>query len=202
MNDYYIKIQKRDAQIEFSTSDKTEFNQKLAELMQLAGALDKLPELIVAAKNEQKTQIVQKNGEKENENDINKKNIPKELNSFQFENILQKNMKNPKEQVSPNFGIDKKFATIYKNKKIAGAIRSLIFTAGYLILYENLKEFTLKDINRKLFPFIQKAISHTELNTAIAKGLIEVVPNYADLRALTQYSLTYEGEDFYNELIR
>ena len=202
MNDYYIKIQKRDAQIEFSTSDKMEFNQKLAELMQLAGALDKLPEAVTAAKNEQKTQIAQKSVENEIERVADEKVIQKEQNSSQFETILQKNMKNPKEQVSPNFGIDKKFATIYKNKKISGAIRSLIFTAGYLILYENMKEFTLKDINRKLFPLIQKAISHTELNTAIAKGLIEVVPNYADPRALTQYSLTYEGEDFYNGLIR
>ena len=212
MNDYYIKITQRDAQIEFSTSDKEEFGVRLAELMRLAGALDRLPpkaEFPAPSKEKAEdvdvaTEIVEtKNEAVKRENTAAQlvANVEKEKTNV-FENILKKEMKNPQEQVSPNFGPDKTYETILTTKRISGELDSLIFTAGYLVLYEKLKSFTLKDINRKLFPVTKLAIGHYELNDAIVKGLIDVVPNEQDSRALTRYCLTHEGEGFYNGLIK
>ena len=159
MNDYYIKITQRDAQIEFSTSDKAEFGLRLAELMRLAGALEREPQvvdsLLEQKKSTQDIDVASKLLETKQQTTKNKIEHSSDTtkttqdNKNAFENILKKEMKNPQEQVSPNFGLDKKYATILAAKDISGDLDSLIFTAGYLILYEKLSSFTLKDIKPK-----------------------------------------------------
>ena len=182
MNDYYIKIKKGDAQIEFSTTDNAEFGRRLGELMELAGALDRGEELSV---------------------DRVLPNLDKKSKSTtEFDKLLEKNLDNPPEQKSPNFGVDTRFENIYQLKKINGLVNSLIFTAAYFVLYENTKSFTLKDINRKLFPVAKIAVGHNEINISLAQGLLNVLPSDTEDDALTKYALTKMGERYYNALIK
>lgn len=184
MNDYYIKIKQNQSEIEFSTSDKEEFNQRLQELMHLAGVLDKIPEL-QAPKQTEATQKTETPKEEENKSD--------------FEKVLEERLQKPIEQLPPNRVTDKSFEALFERNNIDSAANKIVFTAGYLAEYENKELFTLKDLNRKLVPVTSDPIGHAEINEARMQGLITVMPNYVEKQALTQYVLTSKGEELYNE---
>ena len=184
MGDYYLKLKQNQSEIEFSTSDRVEFNQKIQELMQLAGALEKN----VLAKN-----MVETETKVEKEPAV-------ETEKSDFEKILEKSLEHPIEQVSPNFSPDRSFEFIFKNCNLDTTTKQIVFTAGYIEQFENKEMFTLKEINRKLFPITNSPIGHADINQARVDGMIAIMPNYADKQALTQYVLTEKGEKLYGEM--
>jgi len=177
MNDYYIKIKQNQSEIEFSTSDRVEFNERLGELMRLAGVLDKLPEL---------------SAEKPKE-------APVEEEKSEFEKVLEKSMEHPVEQIPSNFKTDNSFKDYFERADLDDPSKRIVFTAGYLTQYEKKELFTLKDLNRKLVPILGEPIGHADINEARMQGLITIMPNYVEKQALTQYVLTAKGESLYNE---
>ena len=125
MNDYYIKIKQNQSEIEFSTSDRVEFNERLSELMKLAGVLDKVPEL--------KEQMPQKTPVVEEKSD--------------FEKVLEKSMEHPVEQVSSNFKTDNGFKSLFESVNLDNPVDKKITE---LYLGNNSKTVTVQFKNTYL----------------------------------------------------
>ncbi len=190
MSEYYIKIKQNNAEVEFSTSDKAEFNNKLAQLMQLSGALDVLPDKNTLSELSDLS-VVEKPEEAQDE-------TLEEVN--EFDAILEEALKNVQEQEPSSMKNEDLLASMLKSDGVKNLYERLIITAGYLLEFEATESFTLKMINKKLFPILNETVGHSEIHSAISKQHIKISPRSEDGKTLTEYALTRRGEGYYNEL--
>ncbi len=226
MSEYYLKIKQNNTEIEFSTTDKAEFNDKLSKLMQLTGAADvqavpkkkiekkptkKLVQKKAVAQTvieEKKPKIEQEKVEpnveeikplepvqktKEKVDEILKQTI--EIERTQFDVILEQSIKKPVELVSPNFNNDNELENLIHSKNIKKIRDCVLVVANYLLKKEQIVCFTLKQINKKLYPIKLEAAGHDQINDLIRLGCIKIAAN-SDPKAITEYYLTQRGKDF------
>jgi len=116
-----------------------------------------------------------------------------------FEKVLEESIENP--TFEPNQTKDEKFLDVIAAKRTADRFHYLIITAYYLLEYEKLERFSLKQINAKLMHNLSRVVDHTILREAINQELIEVVPDLTGSSDTAEYRLTEKGEDFFHHKI-
>lgn len=180
MYNYYFKIKKNELEFEFSTDNLEIFNKKSSYYLKKIF--------------EQKEENVKKISYEE------KNDVETQIFQTSFEEKLEEAMENPKTQVIEKKFEEDAFKTFYFEKKPKSNLKRFILCAFYLQTIENLKSFTLKQINNKIYPITKFPIDHPILEEAMANGYIKLDEN-ENINSLKHYILTQEGIDYYeNEL--
>lgn len=116
-----------------------------------------------------------------------------------FESILENSIENS--NYEPKKTKDGKFLQLISVKDTKDKFHYFIITAYYLLEYEKLERFSLKQINAKLMQNLSTVVDHTVLQEAINSGLVELVPDLTGISTISEYRLTEKGENFYlNEI--
>ena len=121
-------------------------------------------------------------------------NVPVE-EVVDFEKVLVESIENP--TFEPNQTKDEKFLEVVASKNTSDRFHYLIITAYYLLEYEKMQRFSLKQINAKLMNNLSRVVDHTILREAINQEFVEVVPDLTGSSEAAEYRLTAKGEDFY-----
>ena len=180
MYNYYFKIKKNELEFEFSTDNLEIFNEKSSYYL----------EKIFEQKEENIKKIPY-----EEKNDINT-----QFSQVSFEKKLEEAMENPKTNVIEKQFETDAFKTFYFEKNPQSNLKRFILCAFYLQTIENLKSFTLKQINNKIYPITNFPIDHPILEEAMACGYIKLDEDES-INSPKHYILTQEGIDYYeNEL--
>lgn len=180
MYNYYFKIKKNELEFEFSTDNLEVFNEKSLYYLKK-----------IFEQKEENNKSIQ---------DEENSNLKNELADASFEKKLEEAMENPKTQVIEKKFEEDAFKTFYFEKKPKSNLKRFILCAFYLQTIENLKSFTLKQINGKIYPITKFPIDHPILEEAMANGYIKLDEN-ENINSLKHYILTQEGIDYYeNEL--
>ena len=112
-----------------------------------------------------------------------------------FEKILEDSIENS--TFEPNQTKDERFLGVVASKNTSDRFHYLIITAYYLLEYEKMERFSLKQINAKLMNNLSRVVDHTILREAINQDFIEVVPELTGASEAAEYRLTDKGEDFF-----
>lgn len=112
-----------------------------------------------------------------------------------FEDVLEKSIENP--TFEPNKAKDQIFLNLIRTKNTTDKFHYLIITAYYLLEFEKMERFSLKQINSKLMYNMSEIVDHGKLQEAINQGLIELVPDLTGISEVDEYKLTQAGEDFF-----
>jgi copper chaperone CopZ len=129
-----------------------------------------------------------------------------------FQQIFKEKITELPETVNTN--LDKKLAKPIKAEEKAissldqlidkknprNLLEYLMITAYFLKSKEQQSSYSLKHINSKVMPFAKKLVDHSVIQEAVAKNLIEVVPDYTGTAEVTEYAITSDGEKFVTEL--
>ena len=120
---------------------------------------------------------------------------PAEEVTVDFEKVLESSIENP--TFEPNQTKDDRFLSVVASKNTSDRFHYLIITAYYLLEYEKMERFSLKQINAKLMNNLSRVVDHTILREAINQDFIEVVPDLTGASEAAEYRLTGKGEDFF-----
>jgi hypothetical protein len=120
---------------------------------------------------------------------------PVEEVTVDFEKVLESSIENP--TFEPNQTKDDRFLSVVASKNTSDRFHYLIITAYYLLEYEKMERFSLKQINAKLMNNLSRVVDHTILREAINQDFIEVVPDLTGASEAAEYRLTGNGEDFF-----
>lgn len=180
MYNYYFKIKKDELEFEFSTDNLVVFNEKSSYYLKK-----------IFEQNET-------NIEKEIASNLSFAEDKGQINTqtATFEDKLNEALENPKTHVIEKQFEEDAFKTFYFEKNPLTNLNRFILCAFYLQTIENLKSFTLKQINNKLYPITNFPIDHPILEEAMAKGFIKLDEN-ENINALKHYILTKEGLNYY-----
>ncbi|MBO5947758.1 hypothetical protein J6Q66_02860 [bacterium] len=210
MSDFYLKIKKFNNEIEFSTDNEEIFDKKVKEL------LNDFYEIKVSGNVEEnfetpasETQIndanlsdlcdfidIEKPSESVNEIQNNQ---PKEQLFVDFEQILNNAQQNETIQFREPENTNDEFLTFIISQNPQNELDYLIFSAQYFQKYLSQQSFTLKQINSKLVPTKNIAITHKTLKDAIEQGFLELIPDLTNTSVSKEYALTQRGEYDYNK---
>lgn len=116
-----------------------------------------------------------------------------------FEEILEKTIESTPETVTfetPR-AKDPIFLNLINSKNTTDKFHYLMITAYYLLEFEKLERFSLKQINAKLMQNLSEVIDHTTLQEAIDQEFIELVPDLTGISEVAEYRITPAGEDFF-----
>lgn len=183
MYNYYFKVKKDNLEFEFSTDNLEVFNNKSEYYLKKIFEKNKL--------DEDGTNLPA-------QNDISQSSESKQIT---FEDKLNEAMENPKTQVIEKQFEEDAFKTFYFEKNPQSNIKRFILCAYYLNTIENLKSFTLKQINNKIYPLTNFPIDHPVLEEAMANGYIKLDES-ENVNSLKHYILTQEGINYYeNDVI-
>ncbi len=183
MYNYYFKVKKDNLEFEFSTDNLEVFNNKSEYYLKKIFEKNKL--------DEDETNLPA-------QNDISQSSESKQIT---FEDKLNEAMENPKTQVIEKQFEEDAFKTFYFEKNPQSNIKRFILCAYYLNTIENLKSFTLKQINNKIYPLTNFPIDHPVLEEAMANGYIKLDES-ENVNSLKHYILTQEGINYYeNDVI-
>ena len=124
-------------------------------------------------------------------------NIP----DVDFEQILEETIINPKVDLESTQSNENALDTLFVGKKPKHDIDYLVITAFYMLHFEHIIRFTIKQINSRIVPLNHPPVTHNTIQESVNHGLIEIVPDLTGLGEITEYSLTQRGEEYYhNEL--
>ena len=185
MFNYYFKIKKNELEFEFSTDNLEVFNEKSSYYLK---------------------KIFEENEiSKEDDDNLNlplcDDNCSQNIKTPSFEDKLNEAIENPKTKVIEKQFEEDAFKTFYFDKNPRTNLNRFILCAFYLQTIENLKSFTLKQINNKLYSITGFPIDHPILEEAMAKGYIKLDES-ENINSLKHYLLTKEGVNYYeNNLI-
>lgn len=116
----------------------------------------------------------------------------------QFENILEKSFNSPQTELSfkpsPSIKKDNAFLNYISSRNVEKKIDYLLLTAYYFTQYEQKPRFTLKQLNAKLMQNLAIIIDHSVLQEAINRDYIECLPDLTGLVGASEYRLTAYGE--------
>ncbi len=193
MHEYYFKIKKGTLEFEFSTSDKEAFETQLADWIGgITGSHSPVQEQSVnETKLERKGFIQIKELVK-----INELQSPTPKEEPEFEKVLEESLENPKTEVEEKVEITSPFQAYLSVFETNNPLELLMLTAKYIWENENAEKFTIKQINAKLVPAKGLAINHLNIQEALEKELIKIVPNYTNIADVTEYTLTENGERY------
>lgn len=119
----------------------------------------------------------------------------KEPETVNFEKVLEKSIENP--TFEPNKRTDEKFLELVNSKNPQSKFQRFIIAAYYLLEYEKMERFSLKQINAKLMQNLSEIIDHTVLQEAFNRGFVEFVPDLTGLAEIAEYRLTDAGEEYF-----
>ena len=209
MTDFYLKIKKRDSEIEFSTDDEKLFDEKIKNLLTdfgISKAYQNENQL-----DEQKTEenvapqqlhgFVDIKPPCENINEIQENDNKEQYLTFEFEQILETAQKTPTIEFESSQNSNEEFCAFVASQNPQNDTDYLIFSAQYFLKYLNQPNFTLKQINSKLVPAKDIVITHKILNDAINNNWIEPVPDLTETSITKEYRLTQSGEFEYQNRI-
>lgn len=120
-----------------------------------------------------------------------------------FDEILEKTIETIPEEPSENASAeqtrtkDPVFLNLINSKNTTDKFHYLMITAYYLLEFEKLERFSLKQINAKLMQNLSEVIDHSTLQEAINQGFIELVPDLTGTSEVGEYRITPIGEDFF-----
>lgn len=210
MSDFYLKIKKFNNEIEFSTDNEEIFDKKIKELLndfyeiKVSGNVEENLETPAS-----ETQIndanlsdlcdfidIEKPSESVNEIQNNQ---PKEQLFVDFEQILNNAQQNETIQFREPENTNDEFLTFIISQNPQNELDYLIFSAQYFQKYLLQQSFTLKQINSKLVPTKNIAITHKTLKDAIEQGFLELIPDLTNTSVTKEYALTQRGEYDYNK---
>ena len=182
---YYFKIKKNELEFEFSTDNLEVFNEKASYYLKRIFEKNEINIEEDAASNLS----------------LSDDNCSQNKQTSSFEDKLNEALENPKTKVIEKQFEEDAFKTFYFEKNPLTNLNRFILCAFYLQTIENLKSFTLKQINNKLYPITNFPIDHPILEEAMAKGYIKLDEN-ENINSLKHYILTKEGVNYYeNNLI-
>lgn len=115
--------------------------------------------------------------------------------AIDFEKVLEKSIDNP--TFEPTKVKDQKFLNLIASKNTSDKFHYLIITAYYLLEYEKMDRFSLKQINAKLMQNLSEIVDHSVLKSAIEQQFIELIPDLTGMAEIAEYRLTEKGEDFF-----
>lgn len=95
----------------------------------------------------------------------------------------------------------KTFESIVADKSIKSHLDYLVAASYYFCEIEGLERYSLKQINSKVIKFTEKPIDHSIVQKAINKELIKVVPDYTGMAEVTEYALTQDGKEYFENEI-
>lgn len=210
MSDFYLKIKKFNNEIEFSTDNEEIFDKKIKELLNdfyEIKAPEKVEEnLETSALEPQNNDVnlsdlcdfidIEKPSESVNEIQNNQ---PKEQLFVDFEQILNNAQQNETIQFREPENTNDEFLTFIISQNPQNELDYLIFSAQYFQKYLLQQSFTLKQINSKLVPTKNIAITHKTLKDAIEQGFLELIPDLTNTSVTKEYALTQRGEYDYNK---
>lgn len=119
----------------------------------------------------------------------------KPAETVNFEEVLEKTIENP--TFEPDKTQDQVYLNLIKSKNTTDKFHYLIITAYYLLEFEKMERFSLKQVNAKLMQNLSEVIDHLTLQEAINQNLIELVPDFTGTSEVGEYRLTPAGEDFF-----
>ena len=123
----------------------------------------------------------------------------KSAETVNFDEVLEKTIENSPENLAfePNRVKDQVFLNLIASKNTTDKFHYLMITAYYLLEFEKLERFSLKQINAKLMQNLSEVIDHTILQEAINQNLVELVPDLTGTSEVGEYRITHIGEDFF-----
>ena len=198
MSNFYLKIRKNDNEIEFSTDDENLFNEKVEEFLKGFRTFSVENQTQNVPSEEQETETLcdfvdigessqTLNQLQNNENNTN--NL-----TMEFEQILESAQNTPTINFTEPENSNEEFNSFVTSQNPQNEMDYLIFSAMYFLKYLQKQNFTLKQINSKLVPTKNVAISHRIINEAIGQGFIQEVPDLTETSVTKEYSLTQKGE--------
>lgn len=210
MSEFYLKIKKFNNEIEFSTDNEAIFDKKVKEL------LNDFYDIKTSTKVEENIDTATFPSQNNNANlselcdfiDIEKplesvneiqNNTPKEQLFVDFEQILNNAQQNETIQFREPENSNDEFLTFMVSQNPQNELDYLIFGAQYFQKYLSQQSFTLKQLNAKLVPTKNIAITHKTLNEALEKGFLELVPDLTNTSITKEYALTQRGEYDYKQ---
>lgn len=123
----------------------------------------------------------------------------KPTETVNFDEVLEKTIENTPENPTfePNRAKDQVFLNLINSKNTTDKFHYLMITAYYLLEFEKMERFSLKQINAKLMQNLSEVIDHTTLQEAINQNFIELVPDLTGTSEVGEYRITPIGEDFF-----
>ncbi len=210
MHEYYFKIRKDDIEFEFSTTDKTAFEQQLADWINglVNGAHVKEPQSSEIFQSKEAEQSAPRSGFKEIKAlaSINSMTAPsfdfsdtkeERVAEVNFERALEESMQHPKTEVVEKQDTGTDFLEFYNRYNPQNDIDKLVVAGLYILNIEHEERFTIKQINAKLVPSTGSAIDHSTVDEAIKQNLLRIVPDLTETNEYTEYTLTDEGENYF-----
>lgn len=194
MHEYGFKIKRGNLEFEFSTTDKIAFEEQLSDWIR--GVMKSESPIIDAP-------VVEDN-QPQRKGFIEVKELVKiselqsqpEIVSEDFEEILEETLENPKTEVIEKTEVLTPFKAYLSAFLPKNSTDYIVLTAKYLADNENIRNFSIKQLNAKLVPSIGIPVDHNAINEAIASGVIVEVPNYTDVSDVKEYALTESGENY------
>lgn len=205
MHEYYFKIRKGDIEFEFSTTDKTTFEQQLADWI---NGLVNGKHLAAPGDENDKPSSSQRDGfiNVKALSSINDMTVPsfdfsdtkdERIAEVNFERALEESIQNPKTEVVEKNDDGSHFLQYLNTYNPQSDLDRLIVAGMYILNTEHKETFSIKQINAKLVPSTGSAVDHSVIDEAIRQNLIKIVPDLTGTGEYTEYTLTQEGENYF-----
>lgn len=199
MSDYYFKIKKGDVEFEFSTTDKSAFEEQLYDWLKgfsLNEEPDSLPTPKIAGERPERKGFI----EIKNLTTINDMQVPDTLTSTEsFDTLLDMTIEKPTTDVVEKKIDNESFESYAVSFNPEEPMDYLMLSSKFLMEKEHLERFSLKQLNAKIVPLTENPITHDIINQAIEDGLLRVIPDLTGLSEVTEYTLTEKGEGYFIE---
>jgi len=195
LHSYYFKIRKKDTEFEFSTDNLDDFDRKVYDWVSSfcnAPAQKIEPEATSGSKRMDFIDI--RNLVKINDINGEKK---QQAQNVDFDAILENASVNPKLNLDKELAQQSELFKFIADKNIQTQLDSLIMTAFYMMHFESITRFTIKQINSRIVPLNIDPITHSAIHQAVLDGYVEIVPDLTGLGDVMEYTLSPKGEDYY-----
>lgn len=195
MHNYYFKLRKNDTEFEFSTDNLEEFDKKVYDWVQSFCNSDSIKEKSQNTPEAKRMDFIDIRN-LVRINDITGDNKPK-VEEDDFETILENASSNPKLNLDKDLSTKNELFKLITDKNFQTQLDYLIMTAFYMLHFENITRFTIKQINARLVPINIEPINHSTIHQAVLDGYVEIVPDLTGLGDFMEYTLSTKGEDYY-----
>lgn len=220
MYEYYFKIKKGDIEFEFSTSDKTTFEEQLSDWINGIVKGEYVAPPMQTETQEDKQEANEEKPERsgfidvKNLTSINKIQTPdfdltenltqtEQMPETDFAQALEDSISNPKTEVVEKTENNDSFSQYIQKYTPQNQLDFLIVTASYLLNVERKECFSIKQLNAKLIPYFSgttgKPVDHSDIEEAINQNLIRIVPDLTGTSEVTEYTLTEQGYGYFVE---
>lgn len=194
MYKYHFKIRKNETELEFSTDDVEEFDKRVLDWVNGICYAEQQVDSDTSSHRMDFIDIknLVKVKDMSSDSDVEEKET--------FEEVLESSIKSPKVELEQSIYLDNDLYKLFNSKNPKDLKDYLIITAYYMVHYENILHFSLKQVNSRIVPLKKEAITHSIVDAAIKMALLEILPDLTGQSEITEYTLTQIGEDYYNNL--